>query len=186
MLIQQETWITPLDEARTLHLYIPDGLTPGQKVPVLYMFDGHNLFVDEEATYGKSWGLKDYLELTRLPLVVVGLECNHEGNRRLWEFSPYDFADPVWGEVQGQGELLLDWMSGELKEWVDENLPVLTDREHTFIGGSSMGGLMALYAGGRYSSVYSRAACLSPYLGLVMEPLCEDLDEAWIEEDTQW
>ena len=38
MLIQQETWITPLDEARTLHLYIPDGLTPGQKVPVLYMF----------------------------------------------------------------------------------------------------------------------------------------------------
>ena len=159
MLIQQETWITPLDEARTLHLYIPDGLTPGQKVPVLYMFDGHNLFVDEEATYGKSWGLKDYLELTRLPLVVVGLECNHEGNRRLWEFSPYDFADPVWGEVQGQGELLLDWMSGELKEWVDENLPVLTDREHTFIGGSSMGGLMALYAGGRYSSVYSRAAC---------------------------
>ena len=129
MLIQQETWITPLDEARTLHLYIPDGLTPGQKVPVLYMFDGHNLFVDEEATYGKSWGLKDYLEQTRLPLVVVGLECNHEGNRRLWEFSPYDFADPVWGEVQGQGELLLDWMSGELKEWVDENLPVLTDRE---------------------------------------------------------
>ena len=93
---------------------------------------------------------------------------------------------PVWGEVQGQGELLLDWMSGELKEWVDENLPVLTDREHTFIGGSSMGGLMALYAGGRYSSVYSRAACLSPYLGLVMEPLCEDLDEAWIEEDTQF
>ncbi len=88
--------------------------------------------------------------------------------------------------MQGQGELLLDWMSGELKEWVDENLPVLTDREHTFIGGSSMGGLMALYAGGRYSSVYSRAACLSPYLGLVMEPLCEDLDEAWIEEDTQF
>ena len=49
---------------------------------------------------------------------------------------PYDFDDPVWGEVQGQGERLLDWMSGELKEWVDENLPVLTDRAHTFIGGS--------------------------------------------------
>lgn len=56
--------------------------------------------------------------------------------------SPYDFSDPAWGEVKGQGELLLDWMSGELKAWVDENLPVLTDREHTFIGGSSMGGLM--------------------------------------------
>lgn len=40
MLIKQETWITPLEEARTLHLYIPDMLTEGQKVPVLYMFDG--------------------------------------------------------------------------------------------------------------------------------------------------
>ena len=133
MLIQQETWITPLDEARTLHLYSPDGLTPGQKVPVLYMFDGHNLFVDEEATYGKSWGLKDYLELTRLPLVVVGLECNHEGNRRLWEFSPYDFADPVWGEVQGQGELhlkiLRDQIMGGSKIDIEYFAPRIPYRE---------------------------------------------------------
>ncbi|MFR9255505.1 MAG: hypothetical protein ACLVJ6_08395 [Merdibacter sp.] len=112
------------------------------------MFDGHNLFVDEEATYGKSWGLKDYLEQTRLPLVVVGLECNHEGNRRLWEFSPYDFADPVWGEVQGQGELLLDWMSGELKNgWTK---PAGTDGSGTYVYRRQLdGGLMALYAGGR-------------------------------------
>ena len=132
MIIKKEVLITPFNLSRMLHIYVPDGAFRSKKrYPVMYMFDGHNLFDDEEATYGKSWGLKDYLELTRLPLVVVGLECNHEGNRRLWEFSPYDFADPVWGEVQGQGELLLDWMSGELKEWVDENLPVLTDREHT-------------------------------------------------------
>ena len=62
MLIKQEIEITPLNETRTVHIYLPDGLARDQKVPVLYMFDGHNLFVDEEATYGKSWGLKDYLD----------------------------------------------------------------------------------------------------------------------------
>lgn len=177
--------ITPLNEQRRLHIYLPDHLPANRKVPVLYMFDGHNLFEDEEATYGKSWGLRDYLESTGLPLCVVGLECNHRGNLRLWEFSPYDFSDPEWGEVHGQGEILMDWMSGELKVWVDQHLPVLSDRRYTFIGGSSMGGLMALFAGSCYSSVYSRAACLSPYLTRVMEPLCQDLQTAWIHPDTE-
>lgn len=186
MIKKTETWITPLNQPRTLHLYIPDSLKPGQRVPALYMFDGHNLFEDEEATYGKSWGLKTYLDRLQLPLIVIGIECNHEGNRRLWEFSPYDFSDPVWGEVHGQGGLMLNWMSTELKAWADDHLPVLPDRKHTFIAGSSMGGLMALYAGARYSPVYSRAACLSPYLGLVMEPLSTDLKEARIAEDTRF
>lgn len=45
------------------------------------MFDGHNLFEDQEATYGKSWGLKDYLDHSGLPLIVVGMECNHRGQQ---------------------------------------------------------------------------------------------------------
>ena len=81
MIIKKEVLITPFNLNRMLHIYVPDGAFRSKKrYPVMYMFDGHNLFDDEEATYGKSWGLKDYLEQTRLPLVVVGLECNHEGN----------------------------------------------------------------------------------------------------------
>ena len=37
---------------------------PGRRYPVLYMFDGQNVFFDEDATYGKSWGVADYLDYT--------------------------------------------------------------------------------------------------------------------------
>ena len=49
------TW----DEPRFAYVYCPD--KPG-KYPVLYMFDGHNVFFDEDATYGKSWGMLEFLE----------------------------------------------------------------------------------------------------------------------------
>lgn len=44
------------------------------------MFDGHNVFFDSDATYGKSWGMKDYLERTDTPLIVAAVECNHNPN----------------------------------------------------------------------------------------------------------
>ena len=55
------------------------------------MFDGHNLFYDHDATYGKSWGIRETLERDIIKKVIVGLECNHEGNMRLCEFFPIFF-----------------------------------------------------------------------------------------------
>ena len=59
MIIKEEVYITPYQCHRTLHIYKPDDLKEDEKLPVLYMFDGHNLYYDNEATYGKSWGIKD-------------------------------------------------------------------------------------------------------------------------------
>ena len=89
MVIKENIWITPFETERTLHIYLPDDLGEQERLPVLYMFDGHNLFFDEDATYGVSWGLKDYLDAHHSRLLVVGLECNHEGIERLKEFTPY-------------------------------------------------------------------------------------------------
>ena len=47
---------------RKVYVYLPEGFEPDAAFPVLYMFDGHNVFFDEDATYGKSWGMKEYLE----------------------------------------------------------------------------------------------------------------------------
>ena len=54
------------EEERRLYVYLPKSYTTNRRkrYPVLYMFDGHNLFFDSDATYGKSWGLKKYLEKT--------------------------------------------------------------------------------------------------------------------------
>lgn len=53
-------------ENRKLYIYLPNSYNekPDEYYPVLYMFDGQNVFFDSDATYGKSWGLKEYLEYT--------------------------------------------------------------------------------------------------------------------------
>lgn len=82
--------ITPYDLDRNTFIYLPDNWqTSGKRYPVIYMFDGHNLFFDSTATFGTCWGLKDYLD-AHPNAIVVAPECNHEGNKRLEEYCPYD------------------------------------------------------------------------------------------------
>ena len=79
-------------EERLAYVYLPESYEsePERRYPVLYMFDGHNLFFDEHATYGKSWGLKEYMERTGTPVIIAAVECNHDAdNGRLKEYSPY-------------------------------------------------------------------------------------------------
>ena len=70
------------DEERRVYVYLPDSYRRSQKrYPVLYMFDGHNLFFDSDATYGKSWGLKKYMDQSKTQLIIVAVECSHAGSR---------------------------------------------------------------------------------------------------------
>ena len=146
------------------------------------MFDGHNLFFDSTATYGTCWGLKEYMDAHPQALIVAP-ECNHEGNARLEEYSPYDF---VWQEydIKGRGKAYLDWMVQELKPLIDAKYPTLPDRENTAIGGSSMGGLMSLYAVTAFNDVYSRAACLSPSIWFATRSLDRLIRDAQFAPDT--
>ena len=161
-------------EKRRAYVYLPTMYReqPGRRFPVLYMFDGHNLFFDSDATYGKSWGLANYLDFTDTPLIVAAVECSHDPNNgRLSEYSPYDCASPAWGEFKGRGDVTMRWFTRRFKPLIDRRFRTIPDREHTFIGGSSMGGLMSLYAVTRYNHVYSRAAALSPSVWVQPEKL---------------
>lgn len=153
------------DRERTAYAYLPVGYgNPDVRYPVLYMFDGQNLFSDEEATYGKSWGLADYLDYTETPLIVAAVECNTVGNGRLSEYSPVNFTMSDGEKIQGRGKKYTDWLVNEFKPFIDENFLTLPDRSHTAIGGSSMGGLMTLYALSRYGRYFFGGAALSPSL----------------------
>lgn len=155
----------PTKQPRRLYIYLPrDYSVTGKCYPVMYMFDGHNVFYDSHATYGKSWGMREFLARTRLPLIIAAIECNHEDDRRLNEYAPWDMKIPKGSFFEGQGKLTMDWLAGPLKQMIDSEYRTLPDRAHTLIAGSSMGGLMALYAVTAYNQVYSRAAALSPSL----------------------
>ena len=107
MIEKFDVMITPYQLQRTIHVYLPnDYYQSDEKYPVMYYFDGHNLFNDEDATYGKSWGIREFLDHYDKKFIIVGIECNHEGNKRLEEFSPYHYSTSYWGEVNGTGDKL--------------------------------------------------------------------------------
>ena len=85
-------------EERSVFIYLPVGYdeeeNKDKRYPVLYMFDGHNVFRDEDASFGRSWRMENYLDLAGTQLIVVGVESSrHPNNDRLCEYSPYTFDD---------------------------------------------------------------------------------------------
>ena len=157
--------LTGRRKKRRVYIYLPDSYDedPERRYPVLYMFDGQNVFFDKDATYGKSWGLKEYLEYTDTQLIVAAVECNNNNhNGRLNEYAPFAFEDEEFGHVKGMGRKTMDWLVNEFKPQVDVSYRTLPFRETTFIAGSSMGGLMTLYALACYNDYFSRGAALSP------------------------
>ena len=150
--------ITPYGLPRRTFVYLPDDWqTSGKKYPVLYMFDGHNLFFDSTATYGTCWGLKEY--------------CPYKSD---W-----------FGGITGTGHKYMEWLTKEFKPMMDKRYPTLPGRANTAIGGSSMGGLMSLYAITVYNKVFSKAACLSPSVRLCMPELRQEIANATIHPGTR-
>ena len=175
------------NEPRGVYLYLPADYdwSPERRYPVLYMFDGHNVFFDSDATYGKSWGLGEYLDAFQVPLIVAAVECNHHpDNGRLSEYSPYTFYEPDFGHVTGHGRVTMDWFVHTFKPSIDRKYRTLSDRPHTFIAGSSMGGLMSLFALLEYNQVFSRAAALSPSLWVAPDRLARLVRGAEVRSDT--
>lgn len=186
MIEKFDVMITPYQLQRTIHVYLPnDYYQSDEKYPVMYYFDGHNLFNDEDATYGKSWGIREFLDHYDKKFIIVGIECNHEGNKRLEEFSPYHYSTSYWGEVNGTGDKLMDWVVYELKPMIDAKYRTYPFRECTGIAGSSMGGLMALYTIIKHNEWFSKAACISSAIGVCNKQLKEELAKTYIRPDTR-
>lgn len=149
-------------EKRNVFVYLPSTYNNKKKYPVLYAFDGHNLFKDKDASFGRAWRLDRYLNKNKVELIVVGVECHHGNNgEREQEYSPFDLTikDKIY---HGYGKETMKWFVNTLKPLIDKKYKTKTDRENTFIMGSSMGGIMASYALIHHNNIFSRACSLSP------------------------
>lgn len=187
MIVKRQVWFSPARQERTLHLYLPDDYAfSDERYPVMYMFDGHNLFFDSDATYGKSWGMKNFLDYWDKKIIVAGIECSHEGNARLTEYCPYYWNSGWAGEVFGTGEDTMRWMVDELKPLIDSEYRTWPHREATGIGGSSMGGLMALYAGICHNDVYSKMACVSSAISFCGQELRDAIASHPLNPDSRF
>lgn len=183
MLLKQDFFFESLKANRPLHIRVPDDAEG--PFPVMYFFDGHNLFRDGEATYGKCWGLDEYMASWGKPMILVGIECGHVGNERLSEYLPYP-AERAWLKgAEPLGDATMRGILFELKPYIDRVFQTIPFRECTGIGGSSMGGLMSAYAVLRYNRYFSKAACLSPSIGAVAEEYWRELETSDINPDTR-
>lgn len=176
------------EEKRRLYVYLPKSYQNNRRkrYPVLYMFDGHNLFFDSDATYGKCWGLKDYMDRSGAQLIIVGIECNHSpDNGRLREYSPFTFTmEGTDTLIHGLGRTTMEWIVNVLKPYIDRSFRTLAGRNHTYIAGSSMGGLMSLYAILKYNRTFSKAAALSPSLWVAPDKIKRLIKNARLKPDT--
>ena len=188
MIVKRDCIYTPKGKIRPLHIYLPDDYTNGMdRYPVMYFFDGHNLFSDDDATYGKCWGLKEFLDKWGHKLILVGIECGHEGDERLSEYLPYRTMRPArFAMFRPMGKATMDWIVNEVKPMIDRDYRTLPDREFTGIGGSSMGGIMALYAGVRYNDTFSKAACVSSAIGFCVRATMKDIRNCPVRPDTRF
>jgi enterochelin esterase-like enzyme len=173
-------YVTP----RNVSVWLPENFYPKKKYTVLYMHDGQMLF-DANTTWNKQeWGVDECLtELTRAGkirnVIVVGI-WNSESHRHPEYFpqKPYDSltiddkqkiteslqkAGRINEEFKPFSDAYLKFIVEELKPFIDKTYPTLKEMQYTFTAGSSMGGLISMYAVCEYPDVFGGAACLSTH-----------------------
>ena len=170
-------------EPRTVDVWLPDGYSAAKRYSVIYMHDGQMLF-DPLLTWNKkAWQVDQtvgrLIREQRIPdTIVIGIW--NSGAYRFSEYFPEKFLPTVtesfrrtyidsYLKGKPQSDNYLRFIVQELKPYIDTHYPTRPERQNTFIVGSSMGGMISVYAMNEYPEVFGGAAGMSI---------------AWISQDT--
>lgn len=171
-------------EARNVDVWLPDGYNNKEKYAVLYMHDGQMLF-DAETTWNQqAWEVDEVAgklnaEGKVKKFIVVGIwNIAAKRHQEYFPQKPYESLtqvqrDTITAQLQKAGrttavfkpysDLYLKFLVTELKPFIDKTFSTLTDKDNTFMGGSSMGGLISMYAICEYPEVFGAVACISTH-----------------------
>ena len=176
---------------RHVDVWLPAGYPqPGVRYAVLYMQDGQNLFDPRNAYGGVAWEVDSTLAALGpavRPCIVVGI---WNTDRRFPEYTParpyatMSFAARTELERERPGLPLSDdylkFLVQELKPYIDQHYQTSPRRADTFVAGSSMGGLISLYAALEYPQVFGGAACFSTHWPLSLQENRPDFTAAMV------
>ena len=191
---------------RNVDVWLPDGYPAHAPYAVVYMHDGQMLFDGAQTWNRQEWRADEVAtEMIRSgktqPFIIVGV-ANGEPARHSEFFPQRAFArlDPadqarMYALKRGDQPLFarpidsdnyLKFLATELKPHIDQHFAVAAGREHTVIMGSSMGGLISMYALAEYPEVFGAAACLSTHWAGTVTPDDQAAQAAllaWVERD---
>ncbi len=153
-------------DRRTI-VYLPPNYDrrPNRSYPVLYLQDGQNVFDGTTSfVYGQEWFVDETAEwMIRTgqiePLIIAAIY--NSGDTRIDEYTPSIDESLQRG---GQADAYLKFLIGEIKPFIDSQFRTRRTALNTGIGGSSLGGLLSLYAGLKYPEVFGKLAIMSPSL----------------------
>ena len=188
-IIRLESFKSNYVDPRNIDVWLPNNYSESKKYPVIYMHDGQMLF-DSSNTWNKQeWQVDEVLGelIARKEIkecIVVGIWNN--GEYRHSEYFPQKvisnisedereiiLTEQLMSKPQSDNYLL--FLTEELKPFIDSNFPTLADPSNTLIMGSSMGGLISLYALCEYPKVFGAAACISTHWPLAKHELIHEL-----------
>ena len=170
--------------ARNVDVWLPEGYTPRRKYAVLYMHDGQMLFDSAMTWNHQEWGVDEtvskLLKEKKIRRCIVVAIWNNNATRhsdyfpqKAFELLPKQAQDTLLQHKPDgktalfsagiQSDNYLRFLVSELKPFIDSHFSTKKDRKNTFIAGSSMGGLISLYAICEYPKVFGGAACLSTH-----------------------
>lgn len=154
----RNVWSPQLRNRRDVDVYLPGSYSSGVRYPVVYLQDGQNLS-DPATAFAGTWELEATIgRLAWRGIEAIFVGVHHGGRNRLAEYSP--FPDARHGG--GDGDAYLSFLADTLKPRIDRLFNTRRERDATAILGSSMGGLISLYAYFRYPSLFGRAGVMSP------------------------
>ena len=162
-------------QPRRITIYLPAGYGSDDSAsyPVIYAHDGQNLFMPGPSYGGTEWQLDEAADKlfaagTVRPAIIVGI---WNTDARWQEYAPQKAIERLTGDLSSdwlgedlpelKGDAYLRFITEELKPFIDETYRTQTSAENTLIMGSSMGGLISLYAVAEYPETFSRAAAVS-------------------------
>jgi predicted alpha/beta superfamily hydrolase len=173
-------YITP----RTIDIWLPTSYSKSKKYSVLYMHDGQMLF-DSTSTWNKQeWKVDEVVsklsEENKIENIIVVAIWNIPNLRHtdLYPKKPFELLTAHQQEeakIEAEkvkidltlktinSDNYLKFIVKELKPYIDKNYSVHSDANHTAIMGSSMGGLISMYAICEYPKVFGKASCLSTH-----------------------
>jgi hypothetical protein len=170
---------------RNVDVWLPEGYSEENQYPVIYMHDGDMLFDGANTWNGQEWGVDEVItdlanqgQITAA--IVVGIHNN--GSWRTTEYFPEkpfeNFPQATKSDLL-RGNTIIGWPRSddylkfivtELKPFIDQSYATDPSQSSTFIGGSSMGGLISWYAICEYPAVFGGAMCISTHWPGVLSP----------------
>lgn len=178
-----------------LEIYLPEGYSSSRRkhFPVVYMHDGQYLFYGDSLNWSNAWGIDSIMDTLVsakmiLPAILVGIGSTE---RRLLEYMPKKGADQfpdstkeIFSSIYNtspESDQYLRYIVEEVKPFVDSVYRTKPDPAHTFIAGSTMGGLISLYAITEYPDVFGGAACIATHWPLAPQDVHPDAARAMVD-----